>query len=65
MGRTEEIGEIKEKEELPECSDGEVERDLRLVDRPREPKLTKQGGKVCRTAIDIVRRANGEIDQSG
>ena len=45
MGSTEELGGRKEEEELPECSSGEAERDLGIVDRPRAPKLAKQGGK--------------------
>ena len=45
MDSTEEVGGIKEEEELPECSEGEVERDLGLVDRPKEPKIGGEGEK--------------------
>ena len=61
----EDLGGIKEEEELPGRSEGEAERDLGLVDRPGEPKLAKQGKTSCRTAIDLVRRKNGERCQSG
>ena len=44
---TEEIEGIKEDEEIPECSEGESGRDLGLVDRPKEPKLTEQEKTGC------------------
>ena len=41
MRSTEEIGGVKQEGKLPECSDGEVERNLRIADRPKVPKLSK------------------------
>ena len=43
MDRTEEIGGRGAKEEAPpECSDGETERNFRIADKPKVPRLSKQ-----------------------
>ena len=60
MDSTEELGEIKEEDEIPERSGGEEERDLNLSDRTRDPMLTPQEKQDCETAKDHVQKRSGE-----